>query len=94
MPNAAVFTVVFEVYISYSILKFNYNESDENPFFDVIRNWINFRLRNFLYQATLRQNIQTAVSYKLVFYTRLAGSYCKCTMPTIHQFTVSIIERN
>ena len=67
-PNAAVFTVVFEVYINYFILKFNYNESDEMPVFDVIRNWINFRLRSFLYQGTLWQNIQTSFSYKLVSY--------------------------
>ena len=55
-----------QVYINYFISKFNYNESDGKPFFDVIRNWINFRLRSFLYQCTLWQNIQTAVSYMRV----------------------------
>ena len=68
MPNAAVFTVVFKVYINYLILTFNHNESDERPVFDVIRNWINFRLRSFLYQGTLWQNIQAAFSCKLVSY--------------------------
>ena len=71
MPNAAVFTVVFEVYINYFILQFSYNESDEKPFLDVIRNWKNFRLRSFSDQGTLRQNIQAAVSYKLVSYMRV-----------------------
>ena len=71
MPNAAVFTVVFEVYINYFILQFSYNESDEKPLFDVIRNWINFRLTSFSDQGTLRQNIQAAVSYKLVSYMRV-----------------------
>ena len=56
---------LFQVYINYFISKFNYNESDGKPFFDVIRNWINFRLRSFLYQGTLWQNIQAAVSYML-----------------------------
>ena len=40
----------------------------ESHFSDAIRNWINFRLRSFLYQGTLWQNIQAAVSYKLVSY--------------------------
>ena len=57
VPNAAMFVVVFSVYVNYFIF-------DEKPFFAVIRNWINFRLRSFLYQGTLRQKIQAAVSYK------------------------------
>ena len=40
-------------------------------FFEVIRNWINFRLRSFLYKGTLWQKIQVAVSYKLVSYMRV-----------------------
>ena len=44
------------------------NEFDEKLFFEVIGNWINFRLGSFLYQGTLWQKIQAAVSY--------AGSYC------------------
>ena len=71
MPNAAVFTVAFEVYTNYFILKLNHNESDEKPVFDVIRNLINFRLRGFSYQDTLWQNIQAAFSYKLVSYMRV-----------------------
>ena len=45
--------------------------NDEKPFFEVIRNWINFRLRSFLYQGTLWQTFQAAISYKLV--VRLGG---------------------
>ena len=92
MPNAAVFTVVFEVYINYSLLRFNNSEYDEKPFFDVIRSWISFRLRSFLYQGIVRQNIQAAVSYKLVSYMWVLT--VKKTIPTIHQFTVSIFEMN
>ena len=40
-------------------------------FFEIIRNWINFRLRSFLYQGTLWQKIQAAVSYKLVSYMQV-----------------------
>ena len=82
MPNAAVFNVVFEVYINYFILKFDHNESDEKPVFDVIRNWVNFRLRSFLYQGTLWQNIQAAFSYKLVSYMQVLTVtvlYLQCT---------------
>ena len=71
MPNAAVFIVVFQVYVNYFILKFNQNEFDEKLFFKVIRNWINFRLRSFLYQGNSWQKIQAAVSYKLVSYMRV-----------------------
>ena len=53
VPHAAVFIVVFQVYVNYFILKSNYNEFDEKPFFEVTRNWLNFRLRSFLYQGTL-----------------------------------------
>ena len=49
MPHAAVFIVVFQVYVNYFILKFNYNEFDERPLFEAIRNLLNFRLRNFSY---------------------------------------------
>ena len=71
MRNAAVFTVVFQVYINYFVLKFNCNESDAKAVFDALRNWINFRLRSFLYQGTLWQNFQDAVSYKSVSYMRV-----------------------
>ena len=71
MPHAAVFIVVFQVYVDYFILKSNYNEFDEKPFFEVTSNWLNFRLKSFLYQGTLRQKIQAAVSYKLVSYMRV-----------------------
>ena len=66
-----MFIVVFQVYVNYFILKFNYNEFDEKSFFEVIGNWINFRLRGFLYQGTLWQKIQAAVSYKLVSYMQV-----------------------
>ena len=66
MPNADVFIVVFQVYVNYFVLKFNSNEFDEKPFCEVIRNWINFRLRSFLYRGTLWQKIQAAVSYMRV----------------------------
>ena len=33
MPNAAMFTVVFQVYVNHFMLKFNYNESNGKPFF-------------------------------------------------------------
>ena len=63
MPHAVVFVVVFQVYAHYFILKFNCNE------FEVIRNWLNFRLRSFLCQGTLvKKKIQAVVSYKLVCY--------------------------
>ena len=39
----------------------------ESHFLMLIRNWINFRLRSFLHQGALWQNIQAAVSYKLSF---------------------------
>ena len=68
MPHAAVFIVVFQVYVNYFILKSNYNEFDKKPFFEVTRD---FRLRSFLYQGTLWQKIQAAVSYKLVSYMRV-----------------------
>ena len=71
MPQAAVFIVVFQVLVNYFILKFKYKEFDEKPFFDVIRNWVNLSLRSFLYQGTLRQETQAAVSYKLVSYMRV-----------------------
>ena len=32
VPHAAVFIVIFQVYVNYFILKFNYNEFDEKPF--------------------------------------------------------------
>ena len=53
MPHAVVFVVVFKVYADYFILKFNCNEFDEKQIFEVIRNWLNFRLRSFLCQGTL-----------------------------------------
>ena len=53
VPHAAVFIVVFQVYVNSFILKSNYNKFDEKPFFEVTRNWLNFRLRSFLYQGTL-----------------------------------------
>ena len=71
MQNAAVFIVVFQVFVNYFILKFNQNQFDEKPFFEVRRNWLNFRLRSFLYQGTLWQKIQAVVSYKLVSYMRV-----------------------
>ena len=71
MSIAAVFIVVFQVYVNYFILKFNSNEFDEKTFFEVIRNWINFRLRSFLYRGTLWQKIQASVFYKLVSYMRV-----------------------
>ena len=49
----------------------------KSHFSDVIRNWANFSLRGFLYQGTLRQKIQAAVSYKLVSYMQVL------TVPTI-----------
>ena len=70
-----VFIVVFQVYANYLILKFNKNEFDERLFFEVMRNWINFRLRSFLYQGTLWQKIKDAVSYKLVSYMRVLAVY-------------------
>ena len=70
VPNAAVFIVVFQVHVNYLALKFNQNEFDEKLFFEVIRNRKNFRLRSFLYQGTLWQKIQAAVSYKIVSYMR------------------------
>ena len=70
MPNAAVFIVVLQVYANYFIFTY-LDEFDENQFFEVIRNWINFRLRSFLYQDTLRQKFQAAVSYKLVSYMQV-----------------------
>ena len=42
MSHAAVFIVVFQVYVNSLILKSNYNEFDEKPFFEVTRNWLNF----------------------------------------------------
>ena len=66
-----MFTVVFQVYVNYFILKFYENEFDEKPFVEVIRNWINFRLRSFLYQGTLWQKSQAAVSYQLVSFMRV-----------------------
>ena len=60
----------FQVYALYFILKFNCNEFDKKPVFEGIRNWLNFRLRSFLCKGTLRQNVQAAVSYKLVSYIR------------------------
>ena len=60
MPHAALFIVAFQVNVNYFILKSNYNEFDEKPFFEVTRNWLNFRLRSFLYEA--------AVFYKLASY--------------------------
>ena len=68
MPHAVVFVVDFKVYAHYFKVKFNCNEFDEKPIFEVIRNWLNFRLRSFLCQGTLITKIQAAVSYKLVFY--------------------------
>ena len=53
VPHATAFIVVFQVYVNYFILKSNYNEFDEKPFFEVTRNWLNFRLRSFLYQGSL-----------------------------------------
>ena len=53
MPHAVVFVVVFKVYADYLILKFNCNEFDEKQIFEVIRNWLNFRLRSFICQGTL-----------------------------------------
>ena len=35
----------------------------KSHFFEVTRNWINFRLRSFLYQGTLWQKIQAAFSF-------------------------------
>ena len=52
MLHAAVFVVVFKVYADYFILKFNCNEFDERQIFEVIRNWLNLRLRSFLCQGT------------------------------------------
>ena len=75
VSNAAVFIVVFQAYVNYFILKFNQNEFDQKLFFEVIRNWIYFRLRNFLYQGTLWQKIQAAVFYKLVSYMRVLTVY-------------------
>ena len=71
MLHAVVFVVVFKVYADYFILKFNCNEFDEKQIFEVIRNWLNFRLRSCLCQGTLITKIQAAVSYKLVFYMRV-----------------------
>ena len=51
VPHAVVFIAVFQVYVNYFILKLNYNESDEKPFFEVIL-WLNFKLRSFLHQGT------------------------------------------
>ena len=39
MPRAALFIVVFQVYANSFILKSNYIEFDEKPFFEVTRNY-------------------------------------------------------
>ena len=79
VPNADVFIVVFKVYVNYFILKFNSNEFNEKPYFELIRNWINFRLGSFLYQDTLWQKIQNPVSYKLASYVRVLTLLCYLT---------------
>ena len=61
VPNAAVFIVVFQVYVNYFILKFNSNEFDEKLFFEAKRSWINFRLKSFLYQGTLWQKFRLQI---------------------------------
>ena len=54
VPHVVVFIVDFKVYAHYYfILKFNCNEFDEKPVFEVIRNWSIFRLRSFVCQGTL-----------------------------------------
>ena len=53
VPHAVVFVVVLQVYAHYLMLKFDCNEFDEKPIFEVIRSWLNFRLRSFLCQGTL-----------------------------------------
>ena len=58
------------MYVNYFILKSNYNEFDENPFFEVTRNWSNFRLRISYIRVPYDKRFQAAVSYKLVSYMR------------------------
>ena len=71
VPHAAVLIIVFQVYVNYFILKCNYNEFDEKPCFEVTINQLNFRLRSFFFQGTLREKIQAAVSCKSVSYMRV-----------------------
>ena len=80
MPHAAVFLVDFKVNAHYFILKFNCNEFDEKPIFEVKRNWFNFRLRSFLCQGTLITKNSGCSFLQASFLC--AGSYCKLQILT------------
>ena len=93
MPHAVVFVVVFKVYADYFILKFNCNEFDEKQIFEVIRNWLNFRLRSFLCQGTLITK-NSGCSFLQVSFL-YAGSYCKLLILTSYtKFELNSLRNN
>ena len=69
MSHAAVFIVVFQVYVNSFILKSNCNEFDEKPFFLSYKKLVKFQAEKFSYiRVPYDKKIQAAVSYKLVSY--------------------------
>ena len=48
VPHAAVFIVVFQVYVNSFILRSNYNEFDEEPFFGRYEKLVKFQAEKFL----------------------------------------------
>ena len=73
MPHAAVFIVVFQVYVNCFILKSNYNEFDEKPFFLSYKKLAKFQAEKFLISGYLMiQNSGCSlISYKLFSYLRV-----------------------
>ena len=55
-PHAAVFIVVFQVYVNYFILKSNYNEFGEKPFFLSFLKLFKFQAEKFLISGYLMTN--------------------------------------
>ena len=93
MPHAVVFVVVFQLYAHYFMLKFNCNEFDEKPIFEVIRNWLNFRPRSFLCQGTLITK-NSGCSFLQVSFL-YAGSYCKLLILTSYtKFGLNSLRNN
>ena len=94
VPHAVVFVVVFQVYAHYLMLKFDCNESDEKPIFEVIRSWFNFRLRSFLCQGTLMTK-NSGCSLFLQVNFLYAGSYCKLLILTSYtKFELNSLKNN
>ena len=75
MSHAAVFIVVLQVYVNSFILKSNYNEFEEKPFFEVYKKLAKFQAEKFLISGYLMTK-----KFRLQFLSFLyAGSYCMQT---------------